>query len=111
MLKAFGGDQVLALAAYNAGPRRVKAGTLSIETRRFTRDVIFLAKRLRQAAPEIEYLGPLEEEAPEIEYLGPLEEDLGPVGSNVVRKPIPLGQGMGAASAEDEPEIEYLGPL
>lgn len=192
MLKAFGGDQVLALAAYNAGPGRVKAGTLPIETRRYTRDVIFRAKRLRQAAPEIEYLGPLEEEAPEIEYLGPLEEDLGPVGSNVVRKPIPepgeeapgtlrrawekfkelalpddvgaaeipaeaqargvaaptidlsgsrpmitvtppeasaapfdeaslyrpmvrkpipLGQGMGAASAEDEPEIEYLGPL
>lgn len=192
MLKAFGGDQVLALAAYNAGPERVKAGTLPIETRRYTRDVIFRAKRLRQAAPEIEYLGPLEEEAPEIEYLGPLEEDLGPVGSNVVRKPIPepgeeapgtlrrawekfkelalpddvgaaeipaeaqargvaaptidlsgarpmitvtppeagaatfdeaslyrpmvrkpipLGQGMGAASAEDEPEIEYLGPL
>ena len=89
MLKAFGGDQVLALAAYNAGPGRVKAGTLPIETRRYTRDVIFRAKRLRQAAPEIEYLGPLEEEAPEIEYLGPLEEDLGPVGSNVVRKPIP----------------------
>ena len=89
MLKAFGGDQVLALAAYNAGPERVKAGTLPIETRRYTRDVIFRAKRLRQAAPEIEYLGPLEEEAPEIEYLGPLEEDLGPVGSNVVRKPIP----------------------
>lgn len=192
MLKAFGGDQVLALAAYNAGPGRVKAGTLPIETRRYTRDVIFRAKRLRQAAPEIEYLGPLEEEAPEIEYLGPLEDDLGPVGSNVVRKPIPepgeeapgtlrrawekfkelalpddvgaaeipaeaqargvaaptidlsgarpmitvtppeasatpfdeaslyrpmvrkpipLGQGMGAASAEDEPEIEYLGPL
>jgi len=77
MLKAFGGDQVLALAAYNAGPGRVKAGTLPIETRRYTRDVIFRAKRLRQAAPEIEYLGPLEEEAPEIEYLGPLEEDLG----------------------------------
>jgi hypothetical protein len=83
MLKAFGGDQVLALAAYNAGPGRVKAGTLPIETRRYTRDVIYRAKKLRQAAPEIEYLGPLEEEAQEIEYLGPLEDYAGDLNAGI----------------------------
>lgn len=108
MLDQFGGDPVLALAAYNAGPGAVRSGKLPLETRRYTRDVIYRSKKLRESggAVKVEYIGPLEDEAQEVEYLGPLDEDYAgnlkagiaqmkemeaqaPASSGAVRRPIP----------------------